>query len=219
LIPKCDLDLDWRGPGIAHDTSSHHYKYLQFCNFKTFWTMKKLWTGHKLYPLTYYMYIKLWPPSVTLTLEVGVCVFCITHCLIIVNVCKEVFLKSLDVWISYGLNRTYTPSRQCWPFSPRVTLNLEKGAMVLRMTHRVIKTNICAKLFQFPLVNGLVIDSGKPNLLTKWPIQSIPLSLLKRIHHFRLLIGKFMHLFKRHQTIRNGIHDINSGDFLSTLTC
>jgi hypothetical protein len=42
--------------------------------------MKKLWTGHKIYPKT--DYVNLWPLSVTLTLEVGTQVLRMTYHLI-----------------------------------------------------------------------------------------------------------------------------------------
>jgi hypothetical protein len=37
-------------------------------------------------------------------------------------------------------------------------LTLEVGVWLLRMTHRLIITNVCAKLFQIPLINDKVMD-------------------------------------------------------------
>jgi hypothetical protein len=38
------------------------------------------------------------------------------------------------------------------------TLTMEVGVWLLGMTHRLIITNICAKLFQIPLINDTVMD-------------------------------------------------------------
>jgi hypothetical protein len=48
--------------------------------------MKKLWTGHKKYLITDYVNL-----CVTLTLEVGTQVLCMTYHLIIVTICAEYF--------------------------------------------------------------------------------------------------------------------------------
>jgi hypothetical protein len=45
--------------------------------------MTKLWTGHKIYPVT--DYVNIWPPSVTLTMKVGDWFLRMTYCLIIMN--------------------------------------------------------------------------------------------------------------------------------------
>jgi hypothetical protein len=39
-----------------------------------------------------------------------------------------------------------------------VTLTLEVGVLLLHMTHRLIKINICAKLFEIPFINDKVMD-------------------------------------------------------------
>jgi hypothetical protein len=41
------------------------------------------------------------------------------------------------------------------------TLTLEVGVWLLGMTHRLITTNICAKLFQIPLINDKVMDQTR----------------------------------------------------------
>jgi hypothetical protein len=55
--------------------------------------MKKLWTGHKIYPIT--DFVDLFTPSVTLTLDVGLQVLYMTYHLIIVTVCANYFQNPL----------------------------------------------------------------------------------------------------------------------------
>jgi hypothetical protein len=55
--------------------------------------MKKLWTGHKIYPLT--DYVNLWPLRVSLTFEVGTHVLRMTYHLIIVTDCAKYFQNPL----------------------------------------------------------------------------------------------------------------------------
>jgi hypothetical protein len=62
-------------------------------NFKIPSMMKKLWFRHDIYIIT--DHVRLWPASVTLTLEVGILVLCTTHCLIIVNICDKFFQNTL----------------------------------------------------------------------------------------------------------------------------
>jgi hypothetical protein len=52
--------------------------------------------------------IKLWPLSVTLTLEVVVQVLCMTYRLSIVATFYQVFSKSLELWRSYRWDTKYT---------------------------------------------------------------------------------------------------------------
>jgi hypothetical protein len=49
----------------------------------------------------------------------------------------------------------------CWAFfrdSVFINLTLEVGIWLMSMTHRFILTNICAKLFEIPLINNKVLD-------------------------------------------------------------
>jgi hypothetical protein len=128
LTSKWDLDLGGRDAGVAHDILSCYSDYLCLVFWQFLWFMKKLWTGHKKYPIT--DYVNLWPPSVTLTLEVGDRLLRMTHCLIIVINCGK-------FW---------------WPWMSKCDLTLEVGVWLLRMTHGLIITNISAKLFQNPLI-------------------------------------------------------------------
>jgi hypothetical protein len=193
--------------------------------------MKKLLMGHKIYHIIDSVY--LWPLSVTLTLEVGVQVLCMTlyyHCVVhdkashYSDFLCQVFSKSFDLWKSYGPDTKYiTDYVNLWP--PSVTLNLEAGdrfwawhivsllltiaasiykipskirklwtghvinpqidsvdlewasatltleveVWLLSMTHRLIITNICAKLFQIPLINDKVMDRTR-----KWRTDEQP---------------------------------------------
>jgi hypothetical protein len=55
--------------------------------------MKKFYIGHNIYPLK--DYVNFLPRNVTLTLEVGMQVLRMTHCLIIVNICAKCFQNPL----------------------------------------------------------------------------------------------------------------------------
>ena len=55
--------------------------------------MKKFYIEHNIYPLK--DYVNFLPRNVTLTLEVGMQVLRLTHCLIIVNICAKCFQNPL----------------------------------------------------------------------------------------------------------------------------
>jgi hypothetical protein len=55
--------------------------------------MKRLWTGHKISPIT--NYVNLWPLRVTLTLEVGAHALSMTYPIIIVTICSKYFQNPL----------------------------------------------------------------------------------------------------------------------------
>jgi hypothetical protein len=56
--------------------------------------MNKLWTGHKIYPIT--DYVNIWPLHVTLTLEEGARMLHMTYHLIIVTICAKYFQNPLN---------------------------------------------------------------------------------------------------------------------------
>jgi hypothetical protein len=87
LTTNCDLNLGGRRLLIANDTL---WTFVPN-NFKIPWFMKKVWTGHKIYPVT--DFVNIWPPSVTLILEEGHRLLCLTYRLIIVNICSKYFQK------------------------------------------------------------------------------------------------------------------------------
>jgi hypothetical protein len=67
-------------------STRHCFIIVKICAkyFKIPWSIKKLWTGHKIYPAT--DYVNIWPLPVTLTLGVGDWLLSMTHHLIIVNI-------------------------------------------------------------------------------------------------------------------------------------
>jgi hypothetical protein len=117
--------------------------------------MTKLWTGHEIYPVT--DYVNLWPQSVTLILEVGDRLLRMTHLLIIVSNCGKYLQNPFKDKNVVDRTRHIPSNRQCWPWMSKCNLDLG-GVWLLRMTHRLIITNICAKLFQIPLINDKVMD-------------------------------------------------------------
>jgi hypothetical protein len=131
LTSKSDLELGGRDAGDTYDTSSYYSDYLWQVFTKSFGSMKKLWTGHKIYSLT--DYVDLWPPSVTLTLEVGDQLLRMTHHLIIVNNCgKHLQNPFKDKKV---MDRTWhIPSnRQCWHWMSKCYL--DPGGMGLVVVH------------------------------------------------------------------------------------
>jgi hypothetical protein len=120
--------------------------------YKILWYMKKLWTGHKIYPIT--DYVNLWPSSVTLTLEVGACHIVSLLWTIVASIYK-IPSKIRKLWTGHDIYPKLDNVDLEWA---RATLNLEVGVWLLRMTHCLIITNICAKLFQIPLINDKLMD-------------------------------------------------------------
>jgi hypothetical protein len=112
--------------------------------FKIPWSIKKLWTGHKICPIT--DNVNLW--SLGVTLEVGLQVLYMTYHLIIVTIYDKLFQNTLsyeDV-LDRTQNKPITDYVNSWPLG--VTLTLEVEIQVLRMTHCLIIVAICAKYFQ-----------------------------------------------------------------------
>jgi hypothetical protein len=112
--------------------------------------MKELSTGHKIYPVT--NYVNLWPPTVTLNLEVGDwCVFALDtlsyYCEIRPSILKILSLIR-KLWTGHDINPQIDNVDL---YSPSATSTLEVGVRLLRLTHRLIITNICANLFRIPL--------------------------------------------------------------------
>jgi hypothetical protein len=68
--------------------------------------MTKLWTGHEIYSVT--NFVNLWSQSVTLTLEVGDRLLCMTHLIIIVSNCGKYLQNPFKDKKSYGPDTTYT---------------------------------------------------------------------------------------------------------------
>jgi hypothetical protein len=83
----------------------------------------------------------------TLNLQVGVQVLLMTYHLIIVTICAKYFQNPLIYEEAIDLPINYV---NILPLS--VTLKLEVGMQVLRMTHCLINVTICAKYFQNPLI-------------------------------------------------------------------
>jgi hypothetical protein len=144
--------------------------------------MLKLWTGHEIYPVT--VYVNIWPPSLTLTLEVGDRLLRMTHLLIIVSNCGKYLqnsFKDKKLWTGHDIYPKIDNVDLNWASA---TLTLEVGVWLLRMTHRLMITNICAKIFQIHLINDKVMDlTGKWDRWTDRrmePISISPIFLRKR---------------------------------------
>jgi hypothetical protein len=93
--------------------------------------MKKLWTRHKIYPVT--DYIKLWPSIVTLTLEVGDRLLRITHRLIIVNNCGKYLQYPFTDKKVMGWTQHIPSNRHYWPWMSKC--DLDPGGRGLVVAH------------------------------------------------------------------------------------
>jgi hypothetical protein len=90
---------------------------------------------------------------VTLTLKVGKWLFGMTQRLIFVNIVLSAFKKSI-----HGTGFDIYPQIDNVDIkSQGVTLTLEVGVRLLRMTHNLIISITCAKLLQIPLINDIEI--------------------------------------------------------------
>jgi hypothetical protein len=74
------------------------------------------------YPIT--DFINLWPPSVTLTSEVGDRLLCMTHHLIIVNNCVKYLQNPFKDKKVIDRTRHIPSNRQCWPWMSKCNLDL-----------------------------------------------------------------------------------------------
>jgi hypothetical protein len=118
--------------------------------------MKRLWTGHKKYPVT--DYVNLWSPTLTLPLKVDDLFLRKIHCLVIVNICSKYFhnpFMDKNLWTGHDI---YNQMNKVHLELTSVILTLEVGVW-LRITHRFIITHIFAKIVQSPLIIDKVMDS------------------------------------------------------------
>jgi hypothetical protein len=83
---------------------------------------KKVMDWHKIYPIS--DYVNLWPPSVTLILEVGDRLLRMAHCLIIVNNCDKYLQNPFTDKKVMDRTRHIPSNRQYWPWMS-ATLTLE----------------------------------------------------------------------------------------------
>jgi hypothetical protein len=151
--------------------------------------MKKLWTGHKINPLTYY--VNIWPPSVTLE-EGDRFFFRMTHCLIIVNNNGK-YLQNPFIDKKVMERTRHIPSnRQCWHWMSKC--DLDPGSRGLIVAHGT-SSYYNKHLWQILLINDKVMDrtrkcDGRTDGRTE-PILISPLFSSKRrgtiTHYDRLL--------------------------------
>jgi hypothetical protein len=104
----CDLDVRGRDAGVGHDTLSNYSDYLCQVFLKSF----DLWKSYR--PDT--DYVKLWAPSVTLTLEVVGRLLHWTHRLIIVNNCCKYLQNPFKDKKVMDRTRHIPSNRKCWPW-------------------------------------------------------------------------------------------------------
>ena len=91
--------------------------------FKIHWWMTDLWTGQEKDPVL--ITVNLWPPSVNLTLKLGVWVFRMTHRLIMVNICAKLFQSPLMDDRIMDRTRKRPCSYNSWPLTSKCDLDLE----------------------------------------------------------------------------------------------
>jgi hypothetical protein len=100
-------------------------KYLSI--FKILWYLKKLWTRHKIYPLT--DYVNLWPPSVTLALNC-----CTWHIVSLLWTIMASIYKIPQKMKTVMVQTRHIPSnRQCWPWMSK--FDLDRGGRGLVGVH------------------------------------------------------------------------------------
>jgi hypothetical protein len=110
--------------------------------FKILWSMKKLWTGHKIYQGT--DYVSIWPPSLTLTLKVGDWFLCMTHCLIIVNNYGKYLQNSFIDKKVMDQTQHIPSNRQCWPWMSKCDLDPGgRGLVVVHDTSSYYNKHLC----------------------------------------------------------------------------
>jgi hypothetical protein len=93
--------------------------------------MTKSWTGHEICPVT--DYVNLWPPSVTLTLEVGDRLLRMTHLLTIVSNCGKYLQNPFKDNKVMDRTRHIPSNRQCWPWMSKC--DLDSGGRGLVVSH------------------------------------------------------------------------------------
>jgi hypothetical protein len=103
---------------------------------------KKFLIGHKIYPKT--DYVNLWPPSLTLTLEVGDQLLRMTHRLIIVNNCGKYLQNPFKDKKVMDQTRLIPSNRQCWPWMSKCDLDLGgRGLVVAHDTSSYYNKHLC----------------------------------------------------------------------------
>jgi hypothetical protein len=104
--------------------------------------MKKLWTKHKIYPVK--DYVNIWPPSVTLTLEVSDWLLRMTHRLIIVNNCGKYLQNPFKDKKVMDWTRHIPSNRQCWPWMSKCDLDLGvRGLVFAHYTSSYYNKHLC----------------------------------------------------------------------------
>jgi hypothetical protein len=168
LTFKCDLELGGRNAGVNHDTSSYYSDYL-WQVFTKYFSMKKLWTRHKINLIT--DYVNLWPPSVTLTLEVGDWLLRMTRLLIIVNNCGKYLQNPFK-----DKTRHIPSNKQCWPQMSKCDLHPEGRGLVVahdisscynKHLFQVISDSF-GKWQSYGLDTKVWRTDGRMDVLTKW---------------------------------------------------
>jgi hypothetical protein len=118
--------------------------------YKILRSIKKLGTGHEIYPVI--DYVNLWPPSVTFTFEVGDRLLCMTHRLIIVTICDK-YLQNPSIYKNVmDRTRNIPCNRLCLSLTSKCDLDLAGRWPVVAMTYRVIIVTICGKCLQNPSI-------------------------------------------------------------------
>jgi hypothetical protein len=150
--------------------------------YKILWSMKKLWTGHKIYPVT--DYVNLWPPSVILTLEVGV--------LQVTQVPLGSYGQTdapayFYIPLFSSKRRGTIKNDKVW--TPTVTLTLVVGTQVLFATHHtsMVISYMKEKLKSFhaywsfradTTTNVYMYKAGRTNMPLKWTYRQMDGSIV-----------------------------------------
>jgi hypothetical protein len=110
--------------------------------FKILWYMKKLWTEHRIYPVT--DYVNIWPPSVTLTFKVGDRLLRMTHRPIVVSNCCKYLQNPFKEKKVMDRTRHIPSNRQCWPWMPKCDLDPGgRGLVVAQDTSSYYNRHFC----------------------------------------------------------------------------
>jgi hypothetical protein len=109
---------------------------------------EKLWTWHKIYPKT--DYVNIWPPSVTLTLEVGDWWLRMSHCLIFLNNYGKYLQNPFNDKKVMDRTRHIPSNSQFWPWRSKCNLDPGgRGLVVVNDIFSYYNKHLCQVISNF----------------------------------------------------------------------